>query len=181
MDGVLGQEGNGPGMGGEPRQYGCIIASEDPVAMDALVVQALGYRAGDVLHLSEASDRGLGETDLDSVDVVGTRSTLEFGDVKLPSPHWYFRAPRWAGAPLSRAVRKEPRLVEAECVGCGNCTEACPTGAIAAGRPPQFDLEQCIGCLCCVETCPEGALQVRRGLLDRFVSATIERISDLRS
>ena len=181
MDGVLGQEGNGPGMGGIPRRYGCITASEDPVALDTVIAQSLGYRSGDVLHLTEAGDRGLGETDLSSVDVVGDRSTLDFGQVKLPSPHWYFRAPRWAGAPLSRAARIEPRLVEAKCIGCGNCAEACPTEAIAAGMPPQFDLERCIGCLCCVEICPEGAIQVRRSLLDRFVSATIDRFSDLRS
>ena len=181
MDGVLGQEGSGPGMGGSPRRYGCMTASEDSVALDTVIVHSLGYRPGDVLHLSEAGDRGLGETELSSVNVVGDRSALDFGQVTLPSPHWYFRAPKWAGAPLSRAARMKPRLVEANCLGCGNCVEACPTRTIAAGRPPQFDMDRCIGCLCCVETCPEGAIQVRRGLLDRFVSATVDRFSDSRT
>jgi len=52
MDGVLGQEGNGPGMGGTPHWYECLAASADPVALDAVITQALGYRPGEVLHLS---------------------------------------------------------------------------------------------------------------------------------
>jgi len=168
MDGVLGQEGNGPGAGGTPRQYGCLAASTDPVALDAVITQALGYRTGDVLHLAEAEARGLGLSDPDAAQVVGDRGALDFGPVRLPRARWYFRIPSWVGRPLGRAVRLRPRLVARDCIGCGRCAEVCPQEAIAPGKPPHFDLDRCIGCLCCAEVCPQGAIELERSLLARL-------------
>ena len=50
MDGLLGQEGNGPGSGGTPHWYGCLAASTDPVALDTVMTEAMGYRPGEVLR-----------------------------------------------------------------------------------------------------------------------------------
>jgi len=169
MDGVFGQEGNGPGMGGTPRQYGCLAASADPVALDAVIAGALGYRPGEVLHLAQADVRRLGVADLDAVRVAGEQQALDFGAVSLPKAHWYFRVPSWVGAPLRRAVRLRPRLVPSACVGCLACVEACPREAITPGQPPRFDLDRCIGCFCCAEVCPQGAITPHRNLIARLV------------
>jgi len=130
MDGVLGQEGNGPGMGGTPNQYGCLAGSTDPVALDAVIAQAMGYRPGEVLHLAQASVREMGVSDLDAVQVMGDRQALDFGAVCLPKAHWYFHIPLWMSAPLHRAIRLRPRLVPSACIGCGRCIEVCPREAI---------------------------------------------------
>jgi len=169
MDGVVGQEGNGPGTGGTPHRYGCLAASTDPVALDTVITQAMGYRPGEVLHLVEAAARGLGVADVEAIQVEGDRRALDFGRVDLPTARWYFRIPAWIGAPLYRAARLQPRVVVSRCVGCGQCVEVCPQEAIEAGKPPRFDLERCIGCLCCGEVCPEGAIEPRRGLLARLI------------
>ncbi len=169
MDGVLGQEGNGPGVGGTPRRYGCLAASADPVALDAVITQALGYRPGEVLHLGQAGARRLGVSDLDAVQVMGQGRVLDFGTVSLPKAHWYFRVPAWVSAPLSRAIRLRPRLVSSACVGCGRCAEVCPREAITPGQPPLFDLDRCIGCFCCAEVCPQGAITPHRNLIARIV------------
>ncbi|MDR0523348.1 MAG: 4Fe-4S binding protein [Candidatus Methanoplasma sp.] len=47
------------------------------------------------------------------------------------------------------------------CAGCGECAEACPSGAISA--PPgswELDLGRCIYCRRCVRACPSGALSL---------------------
>jgi len=169
MDGILGQEGNGPGVGGTPRRYGCLAASADPVALDAAMIQAMGYRRGEVLHVAEAAARGLGMGDSQNIRIQGDREALDFGSPCLPVGRWYLRLPSWMGAPLYRATRPWPEWTDPSCSGCGTCVEACPRQAIAPGRPPRFDPERCIGCLCCVEACPEGALEARRSLLGRLV------------
>ncbi|MFQ6101995.1 MAG: DUF362 domain-containing protein [Anaerolineae bacterium] len=169
MDGVLGQEGNGPGMGGTPRRYDCLAASADPVALDAVMAQALGYRPGEVLHLAQADTRGLGVSNPDAVRIEGNRQALDFGAVSLPKARWYFRAPSWISAPLRVAIRVRPRLTVSECAGCGRCVEACPQDAITPGQPPDFDLDRCIGCFCCAEVCPQGAITLHRSLIARLV------------
>lgn len=184
LDGVIGLEGNGPGVSGIPRSYGVLAASTDAVALDAVIAQALGYRSGRVLHLKLAHARGLGVADPDAIDVVGEPSALEFGRVKLPRTQWYYNVPSWATAFVHRLARVRPQLFPSKCVGCGRCVEVCPAGAISRqsqpldsrgrtrrvlARPPVFDLDVCVGCLCCVEVCPVGALEPRRNLLVRLI------------
>ena len=172
MDGVFGQEGNGPGMGGAPRRYGCLAASMDPVALDAVIARAMGYRPGEVLHLAQASARGLGVSDLDAVQITGDRRALDFGTVSLPKGRWYFHVPSWISAPLRGAIRLRPRLDPSACVGCLACVEVCPREAITPGKPPLFDLDRCIGCFCCAEVCPQGAITPHRNLIARLVGVS---------
>jgi uncharacterized protein (DUF362 family)/NAD-dependent dihydropyrimidine dehydrogenase PreA subunit len=172
MDGVLGQEGDGPGMGGTPRHYGCLAASVDPVALDAVITGALGYRPGEVLHLAQAEARGLGVSDLDAVRVVGDRRALDFGTVSLPQAHWYFRVPAWVSAPVHRAMRLRPQLTPSACTGCGRCAEVCPREVITPGQPPSFDLDGCVGCFCCAEICPQGAITPHRNLIARLMGVS---------
>ncbi len=66
--------------------------------------------------------------------------------------------------------------------GCSRCIEACPCGAIGAGKEtPVVDHLLCQGCLACVRACPTGAieplLQGRRELLARMEEA-IARCGD---
>jgi ferredoxin len=169
MDGLLGLEGNGPGLSGTPHWYGCLVASTDPVALDTVITRAMGYRRGEILHVAQAGARGLGVSDRDAISIRGDGGALTFGDLHLPRPHWYFRAPAWASTPLRRMTRLRPKLVDGACAACGKCTEACPQDVITPGDPPTFDLDRCIGCLCCAEVCPQGAIEPHRNLLARLI------------
>jgi len=169
MDGVMGQEGSGPGMGGIPRRYGCLAASADPVALDAVLTQSLGFRPCEVLHICEAGARGLGVSDVERVRVVRDGLGPSFGTVRLPGSRWYFNAPSWVAAPLRKLSRGRPRLVASACVGCGRCAEVCPRDAITPGRPPTFDLNLCVSCFCCVEACPQGAIEPYYNPLARLI------------
>jgi uncharacterized protein (DUF362 family)/NAD-dependent dihydropyrimidine dehydrogenase PreA subunit len=167
MDGILGQEGNGPGVGGTPRWYRCLAASADPVALDTVIAGAMGCRPGEVLHLAQASARGLGVSAQEAIRVEGDGRMLDFGPVDLPKAGRYLRVPSWVGALLGRAVKFRPTLDPAECAGCGRCTEVCPVGAIEPGKPPIFALDDCVGCFCCAEICPRGAITPQRSRLAR--------------
>jgi len=170
LDGVVGQEGNGPGMGGTPRPYGVLAASTDGVALDALVAQALGYRTGEVLHLAQAEARGLGLADPARIELEGNRRALDLGSVRLPMARRFVRyIPSSVGRLVYQATRLRPRLAASACVGCGDCVAVCPPQAITPGHPPRFDLERCVGCMCCAEVCPQGAIEPVQSLLGRLL------------
>jgi electron transfer flavoprotein alpha subunit/NAD-dependent dihydropyrimidine dehydrogenase PreA subunit len=46
-----------------------------------------------------------------------------------------------------------------ECVGCENCLEACPVGAISMRDGAAFISDKCTSCGACVESCPQGAIK----------------------
>ncbi len=168
MDGVLGIEGPGPGASGRPHRYGCLLAAEDAVALDSVVAHAMGYRRGQVLHLQQAAERGLGCAEQGAIDLHGERGALRFGPLELPWIGQLLRVPSWVTTPLRPLIRVRPHMDGKACLGCGACVEACPPGAIQDGDPPQIDGDSCIGCLCCVEVCPEGALEPRSAPLARL-------------
>ena len=78
MDGTIAQEGLGP-VFGEPVELGLIIASKDIVAGDAVGSAVMGYEnPRDIKITRIANERGLGEIDLDKIEIKGE----ELKDVK---------------------------------------------------------------------------------------------------
>jgi NAD-dependent dihydropyrimidine dehydrogenase PreA subunit len=51
-------------------------------------------------------------------------------------------------------------LDQQRCLGCSQCVEACPVGAIGiTNEKAHIDDGLCTGCGACVAACPEGAIQ----------------------
>ena len=60
VDGIIGMEGNGP-LYGEPVKHGLIALGSDPLAVDTICTQLMGFSVNDILHLSAAAWAGIGQ------------------------------------------------------------------------------------------------------------------------
>jgi len=100
-------------------------------------------RQGRILHLQRLSTE----------DGPGIRTTVFFKGCPLHCA--------WCHNPESISPRPEVQWLEARCIGCHTCLNACPIGALEAGPEGiRIDRGRCSGCGICAEACPGGALEL---------------------
>jgi uncharacterized protein (DUF362 family)/Pyruvate/2-oxoacid:ferredoxin oxidoreductase delta subunit len=160
VDAVVGMEGNGP-VSSDLRNIGLILASDNGVALDAVIAKMMGCEPGRLRFLQKAKEVGLGDYDLRTIEVIGELKPLP--DFKLPplSGERDFHNKNIQDALHSRTLLRpqaDPKL----CTGCGTCVEQCPVSALSIrNQLPQVDAGLCITCFCCQEICPEKAMTLR--------------------
>ena len=119
----------------------------------------------EVPHLRACRERGIGATDLGSIEVVG--ETIEGVKLKkkfnITSQGMMLMATFFTGNFIYKVVRRMPFLQKKECTRCGDCSKICPAKAIAWEKKqyPKTNYNQCISCLCCVECCPQHAIRAK--------------------
>lgn len=74
------------------------------------------------------------------------------------------------------------RVDRETCVGCGECEERCPVGAVGLDEHElaRVDRRLCLGCGVCVPNCTGGALVLRRRDEDTLVPTREEFLASLR-
>jgi uncharacterized protein (DUF362 family)/NAD-dependent dihydropyrimidine dehydrogenase PreA subunit len=170
VDGVVGMEGNGP-SGGDPRDLGILLASEDAIALDVYIPWLLGMDPFRVPVNEAARMEGLAP-DPGELEIAGYEPE-RVDDFRWPS-NIYYTLDLLPSA-LARAIMKlwwsRPAIDPERCRNCGVCVESCPVEALKAGAViPEFDYSRCINCLCCMEVCPHAAFYQDRSLMYRFTS-----------
>jgi uncharacterized protein (DUF362 family)/Pyruvate/2-oxoacid:ferredoxin oxidoreductase delta subunit len=160
MDAVTAMEGNGPASP-DIRDLGLVIASDNAVALDAVVAAMMGLDPGRLRFLQKAKESGLGEHDLSTIGIIGDLKVIP--GFKLP--------PLGGEAILNNEgmqsfIRKRSAmkpLADTElCTGCGTCVEQCPVSALdMIDGIPVVDPDICITCFCCQEICPEKTITLR--------------------
>jgi uncharacterized protein (DUF362 family) len=70
VDGIIAMEGNGP-LIGTPRELGVVVAGVNPVSVDAVCSRMMGFDPREIGYLDAANAMGLGEIDIDGIEVVG--------------------------------------------------------------------------------------------------------------
>ena len=181
VDAVVALEGYGPSRAGRPRPVGLLLASEDAVALDAVLGALMGYGAREVATTRIAAGRGLGAADLGEIELRGV-SLAEVAPVDFALPERVIGVGRVLGrlprpllgmfGNLSQATTAVPQVVTAACIGCGLCVRHCPTGAARMdrdGKVAVIDRSRCISCFCCQEFCESDAIR----LTHRPLGATV--------
>ncbi len=160
VDAVVGMQGNGPACP-DLREVGLILASDNAVALDAVIATMMGCEPSRLRFLQKAKEEGLGDYDLSRIEVIGELKRLE--GFKLPP----FGGEAILGneaiqAALHQRAVSRPKADPDLCTGCGTCVEQCPVSALTlTDNIPQVDPDTCITCFCCQEICPEKAITLQ--------------------
>jgi ferredoxin len=160
VDAVVGMEGNGPASP-ELRNIGLILASDNAVALDAVMATMMGCDPARLRFLQRARELGLGDFDIKGIDVMGELRPIP--DFKLPpyGGEAIINNDNVQAVIHSRTVLRplaDPHL----CTGCGTCVDQCPVSALSMdGNVPVVSPETCITCFCCQEICPEKAITLK--------------------
>ena len=170
-DAVVAMEGNGPAHG-HPAPVGVLLASRDTVALDAVGCMALKIPPSAVPMIRLAAESNLGRMDKSMIDCMGSGvSRLQAVRMK-PSLSRFLR---YIPEPLYRLStilwKLRPRIIEKQCIKCGNCVTNCPKKTIhehASTGYPRINQKDCIACFCCMESCPQGAIALQLNLGSLF-------------
>lgn len=159
MDAVVGIQGNGPSN----RSYyraGKLLASDNGVAMDAVMARMMRMKPHKVRMLAYASEIGLGTIDVEGIVVNGNSEPLK--GFRKPAPGVpQLLGSTWIGAFFPDLGHPRFDVDEDSCNGCGRCADACPAGAIRLQDGiPEYDYDRCISCFCCMELCEQQAISL---------------------
>ena len=92
MDGVMAMEGNGP-RGGKPRQMGVLLASADPVALDASFCRMIGLDPAGILTNAAGLEAGLGSYRAEDIEILGTPSPTSIRPTSTSSERLSLQSP----------------------------------------------------------------------------------------
>lgn len=173
MDGITAMQGEGP-TAGEPYNAGKILISEDPLALDVVAAQMLGLGIADIPILQTASKRGLGQGELNNIELLGDYGQIpRLEAFKLPKRHIK------GGKRNDKAVVKVIDFLKARpvvdkklCKNCNMCVESCPMKAINE-ETKAIDYSQCIECMCCHELCMVKAVKLKK---DNWVAGVMMKL-----
>ncbi len=174
VDGVVGQEGKGPGPSGTPRKIGAILAGTSPVATDFVAADLLGFDYRQIPSVAGGLERKLGVSSATEIECVGEDIDRMRLENFKPSKHSMSTATydRW---PFNRKgfrnlFTSKPVPQVEKCTLCYQCKAICPAGAIekaeGSKKVPRYDYDKCIRCYCCMEICPEAAVDLKSGVLE---------------
>ena len=72
IDGIIACYGTNPTEGGNPLELNTILAGRDPLAVDCIATKISGLNPLDISYLKRAAERGIGESDYNRIQVIGT-------------------------------------------------------------------------------------------------------------
>jgi uncharacterized protein (DUF362 family)/NAD-dependent dihydropyrimidine dehydrogenase PreA subunit len=160
VDAVIGMEGNGPASP-DLREIGLLMASDNGVAMDAVMATMMGLDPGRLRFLQKAEDLGLGSHNVDRMEIIGELKILP--DFKLPPLGGdAISANKAVQEMMHSRTLLRPQADPDLCTGCGTCVDQCAVSALSMdGDLPRVDADTCITCFCCQEMCPEKAMTLK--------------------
>jgi len=163
LDGIVAMEGEGPASG-NPRKVGAIIGSKNPVALDFVASQIVGYENPlDIPTNRVGVERGIFNPR--DMEILGERiEDLRVKDFKRIPQDATQKVPEFLLKWLKTFLSAKPKIVDELCNRCYDCLENCPVKCVKKDRngKPLIYYPDCIRCFCCQEFCPQGAIRTGR-------------------
>jgi uncharacterized protein (DUF362 family)/NAD-dependent dihydropyrimidine dehydrogenase PreA subunit len=171
VDGIVAMEGDGPATAGKLRDLNLLLAGSDCVALDSIMALIMGLEPLDIATTKEASARGLGEADIDSIEVCGEKlEEVIDAPFLLPTTSIKKKIPRPIINLAKKLIKYYPCVEQDNCVRCAACIQACPNKIISLkDNRIVFDYAKCISCFCCQEACPNSAIKVKKSILAKII------------
>ncbi|MCX7732788.1 MAG: DUF362 domain-containing protein [candidate division WOR-3 bacterium] len=158
MDGIRVMDGiNGP-SGGRVRKMDLLLASENGVALDAVMAMLAGVRPDSIPTVRIAASRGLGPADRTAIQIHGDFAPIP--GFRLPGAGFASLITRLSRPVYRLIIPRVPVLNRNRCIRCAECARNCPVGAIEMNSFPEIDRRRCIRCFCCSEICPVKAMTI---------------------
>jgi uncharacterized protein (DUF362 family)/Pyruvate/2-oxoacid:ferredoxin oxidoreductase delta subunit len=176
VDGIIGMEGEGPSAG-NPRKFGKLIIGDDAVAVDVISSIILGYSPQEIYTNLIAYKKGLGEIDIEKIEVIGEEKDKLYNHDVAKVKNFYSltkNLPSFMGNIASflfnKLIRQYPVIDDAKCIKCRICENGCPKKAISLiNNKMVIDYSKCISCFCCHELCPQKAIRLEKSLLAKNI------------
>lgn len=170
-DGIVAMEGDGPATAGKLRNIGLLLAGSDCVAVDSILALIMGLKPQDILTTREASSRGLGNSDIDSISILGEKleDVIEESFL-LPTTSIDKKIMQPVIKLAKKLIKYYPCVEQNNCVQCLACIQACPNQAVSLkDNRIVFDYSKCTACFCCQEACAFSAIKVKKSLVAKLV------------
>ena len=176
VDAIVGMDGNGPTMG-NPKMIGCVLASENPYALDFICAKIIGLSINDVETVKQSYIRKLFNPDniilnddikkyiISDFNVKKGYNSIAFGQNGKGIIN------KIIAVGGNRIFANKPMCKVKKCISCGKCASICPAKAITmVNKKPVIDRNKCIKCYCCQEFCPVGAMYVKTSTFYKIIS-----------
>lgn len=160
-DAVIGLDGGPAAVIGKPKKIGYILASMNPLALDVIACQMIGYLPEDLPTLTLAEKRKL--VDLKKIKQIGSFEKVQFEKLK--------KGPVVDFKKQSALVTKTYAIPSAnyKCTLCGKCADYCPAKAISIeNKKWKLDKSKCVYCYSCVQVCPNKAIKLKIQPMNHF-------------
>ncbi|MEJ2267646.1 MAG: DUF362 domain-containing protein [Nanoarchaeota archaeon] len=162
MDGVVGLDGGPAAVVGKPKKIGYILASMNPIALDVIACQIIGYSPKDLPTITMAEKRKL----------INLKDIEQIGDFKKVNFEKLIKGLIKKKVKDSCLITKTYALpkVNNKCNLCGKCIKRCPVGAISIkGGKLIINKNKCISCYSCIPICPVNALKLKQTKANRLI------------
>lgn len=160
-DAVVGLDGGPAAVLGKPKKVGYVLASMNPIALDVIACQTIGYPPEDIPTITMAEKRKL-------IDVKNVKAVGEFNKVVFEKLQKGPVVELGKDSPLITRTYALPR-VTSKCNLCGKCVPRCPTGAFEIkDNKLNFYKEKCIACYSCIPICPVKAIRLKEFKMNKF-------------